>query len=62
MIGGLMSEKWTWILEGFLLFGLVCMFLADNKGLWLRPKSRGANDDSYREIRAGKLVVSGKKT
>jgi len=30
-----MIEKLIWILEGFLLFGLVCMFLADNKGLWL---------------------------
>jgi hypothetical protein len=57
-----MIEKLTWILEGFLLFGLLCMFLADNKGLWQRPRSRGTNDDSYREIRTGKLVVSGKKT
>jgi hypothetical protein len=51
----------TWILEGFLLFGLLCMFLADNKGLWARPSSRGKNDDSHGEIRTGKLVVSGKK-
>jgi len=57
-----MIEKLTWILEGSVLFGLVCMFLADNKGLWLRPKSRGTNDDSHREVRTGKLVVSGKKT
>jgi len=49
-----MIEKLTWILEGFLLFGLLCMFLADNKGLWQRPRSRGTNDDSYREIRTGK--------
>ena len=57
-----MFEKLTWILEGFVLFGLYHMFLVDNKGLWLRPKSRGTNDDSYREIRTGKLMVPGKKT
>ncbi len=56
-----MIDKLTWILEGFLLFGLVCMFLTDNKGLWVRPTSRGTNDDSYGEIRTGKLVVSSKK-
>jgi len=56
-----MIEILTLILEGFLLFGLFCMFLVDNKVLWQRPTSRGTNDDSYREIRAGKLVVPGKK-
>jgi hypothetical protein len=56
-----MIGKLTLILEGFLLFGLFFMFLVDNKGLWLRPRSGGTNDDSYREIRTGKLVVSGKK-
>lgn len=63
-LGGLedlMFEKLTWILEGLLLFGLYRMFLVDNKTLWLIPKSGGTNDDSYREIRTGKLVVSGKK-
>jgi len=55
-----MIEKSTLILEGFLLFGLFCMFLVDNRALWLRP-SGGTNDDSYREIRTGQLVVSGQK-
>ena len=42
------------ILEGFALFGLWCMFLADNRGLWQRPSSWEANDEGYREIRTGK--------
>jgi hypothetical protein len=50
----MMIEKLTWILEGFLLLGLFCMFLVDNKGLWLRPAPRGASDDSHREIRTGR--------
>jgi hypothetical protein len=49
-----MFEKLTWILEGLLLLGLYYMFLADNKGLWLRPKSNGTNDGSYGEMRTGK--------
>jgi hypothetical protein len=48
-----MSEKLTWILEGILLLGVVWMFLLDNKGLWVRPKSRGPDDDTHREIRTG---------
>jgi hypothetical protein len=52
---------WPWILEGILLFSIFCMFLDDNRGLWVKPRSRGRNDDSHREIRTGKLVVSGEK-
>jgi hypothetical protein len=57
-----MAGKWPWILEGILLFGIFCMFLDDNRGLLVRPKSQGKNDDSHREIRTGKLVVSREKT
>jgi hypothetical protein len=46
--------KLTWVLEGILLLGLFWMFLADNKGLWLRPKADGTDDDTHREIRTGK--------
>ena len=49
-----MIEKLTLILEGFLLFGLFCMFLTDNRGLWLRPKSQGISDLSNREVHTGK--------
>ncbi len=49
-----MIEKLTLILEGFVLFGLFCMFLADNKGLWSRPKSQGISDHSHREVHTGK--------
>jgi hypothetical protein len=49
-----MAEKLTWILEGIVLLGLAWMFLMDNKGLWLRPKPDGTNDDNYREIRTEK--------
>ncbi len=49
-----MIEKWIWILEGALLFGLFCMFIADNRALWLRPGSQGPDDDSHREIYTGK--------
>jgi hypothetical protein len=49
-----MTEKLTLIVEGFVLFGLFCMFLADNKGLWLRPKSQGLSDHSRREVYTGK--------
>jgi len=49
-----MIEKLTLILEGILLLGVLWMFLFDNKGLWVRPKSRGPDDDTHREIRTGK--------
>jgi hypothetical protein len=49
-----MFEKLTWILEGFVLFGLYHIFFVENKGLWLRPQSQGTDDDSYREISTGK--------
>jgi hypothetical protein len=48
-----MAEKLTWILEGILLLGVFWMFLADNKGLWLRPKPQGTDDEGYRELRSG---------
>jgi hypothetical protein len=48
-----MAEKLTWLLEGILLLGVVAMFFADNKGLWVRPTSQGSDDDSHREIRSG---------
>jgi hypothetical protein len=49
-----MIEAMTWVLEGIVLFGLFCMFLTDNKGLWVRPRSLGIGDDSHREIRSGR--------
>lgn len=49
-----MFENLTWILEGILLVGLYHMFLADNTGLWIRPKSEGTSDDGWREMRTGK--------
>jgi hypothetical protein len=49
-----MIEILTLALEGFLLLGLGCMFLADNKGLWVRPMSQGPDDDSFREVSSGK--------
>jgi hypothetical protein len=49
----LMTGTTTWILEGILLLGVVLMFVLDNKGLWVRPKSEGPNDDAHREIRTG---------
>jgi len=49
-----MIEKLTWILEGFLLLGLFCMFISDNRGLWSRPRSWGTNDDTHREMRTGR--------
>ncbi len=48
-----MIGKLTWILEGLLLLGLLCMFLVDNSGLWSRPRPQGTNDDSHREMRTG---------
>jgi hypothetical protein len=48
-----MAEKLTWILEGLLLLGVFWMFIFDNKGLWVRPKSEGPDDDTHREIRSG---------
>jgi hypothetical protein len=47
------SEAMIWVLEGIVLIGLFCMFLEDNKGLWVRPRSLGPTDDSHREIRSG---------
>ena len=49
-----MIEKLTWIFEGLLLLDLLYMFVIDNRGLWSRPRARGANDDSHREVRTGK--------
>jgi hypothetical protein len=49
-----MIEAMTWVLEGIVLFGVFCMFLTDNKGLWVRPRSLGINDDSHREIHSGR--------
>jgi hypothetical protein len=49
-----MTVKQTLILEGILLLAVFRMFLDDNKGLWLRPKSDGPNDEGYREIRTEK--------
>jgi hypothetical protein len=49
-----MIEAMTWILEAILFFGVLCMFLTDNKGLWVRPRSLGPSDDSHREIRSGR--------
>jgi hypothetical protein len=54
MSGDLMIEILTLALEAFVLLGLCCMFLADNKGLWVRPMSQGPDDDSFREVSSGK--------
>jgi len=47
-------EKLFLIVVGFLIFGLLCKFLADNKALWQRPRQRGPNDPNYQEIPKGK--------
>jgi hypothetical protein len=54
MTGDLMLEILTLMAEGAVLLGLFCMFLDDNKGLWIRPMSQGPDDESFREVGSGK--------